>query len=62
MVKMLLPSLELTILIINFFSTNLKVSFKTLQIENYKKHLMTKNTPYYTRNKKNKKYASTAEI
>ena len=42
MTKMLLPSLELTTLIINFLSTNLKIAFKTLQIENFKKHLMIK--------------------
>ena len=42
MTKMLLPSLELTILIINFLSTGLKIALKTLQIENFKKHLMIK--------------------
>ena len=44
MTKMLLPSLELTILIINFLSTNLKITLKTHQTENFKKHLKTKNT------------------
>ena len=33
MTNILLPSLELTILIINFLSTNLKIALKTLQIE-----------------------------
>ena len=42
MTKMLLPSLELTILVINFLSTNLKIALKILQIENFKKHLMIK--------------------
>ena len=41
---MLLPSQELAILIIIFFSTNLKVTLKTLQIEKFKKHLKTKNS------------------
>ena len=39
MTKMLLPSLELIILIINFFSADLKITLKTKQIENFKKHL-----------------------
>ena len=42
MTKMLLPSLELTILIIHFLLTNLKIALKTLQIENFKTHLMIK--------------------
>ena len=42
MTKMLLPSLEVTILIINFFSTSLKIALITYQIENLKKHLMIK--------------------
>ena len=42
MAKTVLSSLELTILIINFSSTNLKIALKTLQIKNFKKHLMTK--------------------
>ena len=37
---MLLPSLELTVLIVNFLSRNLKIALKTLQIEKFKKHLM----------------------
>ena len=41
MTKMLLSILELTILIINFLSINLKTALKKLQIENFKKHLMT---------------------
>ena len=40
--KMLLPSLELTILIINFLSTSLKIALKILQIEDFKRHLVTK--------------------
>ena len=39
---MLLPSLELTILIINFLSTSLKIALETLQIEDFKRHLVTK--------------------
>ena len=39
---MLLPSLELAILIINFLSTSLTIALKTLQMENFKKHLMIK--------------------
>ena len=44
---MSLPSLELTNLIISFLSTNLKIALKTLQIENFKKHLIIKNI-YFT--------------
>ena len=62
MTTMLLTSLELTILIINFLSTNLKIELKTLQIENFKKHLMIKNTPYYTTTKEIKKFVSTSKI
>ena len=62
MTKMLLPSLELTILIINFLSTSLKIALKTLQIENFKKHLMIKNTPYYTTTKEIEKFVSTSKI
>ena len=51
MTKMLLYSLELTILISNFFSSNLKTALKALQIENFKKYLMTENTLYYTTTK-----------
>ena len=46
--KLLLPSLELAILIINFLSTKLKVPLKTLQIENFKKNLRGKKTSCYT--------------
>ena len=52
MTKILLPSLELTILIINFLSTSLKIALKTLQIENFKKHLMIKNILLTTRRSK----------
>ena len=52
MPKMLLPSLELTILIINFLSTSLKIALKTLQIENFKKHLMIKKILLTTRQPK----------
>ena len=52
MTKMLLPSLELTILIISFLSTNLKIALKTLQIENFKKHLMIKKILLTTRQPK----------
>ena len=52
MTKMLLPSLELIILIINFLSSNLKIALKTLQIENFKKHLMTKKILLTTRQPK----------
>ena len=62
MTKMLLPSPELTILIINFLSTSLKIALKTLQIENLKKHLMIKNTPYYTTTKEIKKFVSMSKI
>ena len=54
MTKMLLPSLELTIRIINFLSTNLKIALKTPQKENIKKHLMT--------TKEIKKFVSTSKI
>ena len=54
MSKMSLPSLELTILLINFLSTNLKIALKTLQKENIKKHLMT--------TKEIKKFVSTSKI
>ena len=62
MTKMLLPSLELTIRIINFLSTSLKIALKTLQIENFKKHLMIKNTPCYMTTKEIKKFVSTSKI
>ena len=62
MTKMLLPSLELAIPIINFLSTSLKVALKTLQIENFKKHLMIKNTPYYTATKEIKKFVNASKI
>ena len=44
MTKILLPSLELTILIINFASTNLKIVLETLQIENFKRCLILLST------------------
>ena len=59
---MLLPSLELAILIINFLSTSLTIALKTLQMENFKKHLMIKNTPYYMTTKEIKKFVSTSKI
>ena len=62
MTKMLLPSLEPTILIINFLSANLKIALKTLEKENFKKHLMIKNTPYYTTTKETKTFVSTTKI
>ena len=62
MTKMLLSSLELPVLIINFLSANLKIPLKALQIDNFKKHLMTKNIPYYTTTKEIRKYASTSKI
>ena len=61
MTKMLLPSLELTILIINFLSTNLKTVLKKLPIGNFKKHLMIKNTPYYRTTKEIKKFVKNFE-
>ena len=42
MTKISLPSLESTILIVNFPSTNLEIALGTQQIENLKKYLMTK--------------------
>ena len=61
MTKMSLPSLELTILIINFLSTNLKTALKKLPIGNFKKHLMIKNTPYYRTTKEIKKFVKNFE-
>ena len=52
MKQVLLPSLELAILIINFISSNLKIVLKMLQIENFKKHLMTKKILLTTRQPK----------
>ena len=49
---MLLLSLDLTILIINFLLTSLKIELKTLQIENFKKHLMIKKILLTTRHPK----------
>ena len=46
----------------NFLSTNLKIALKALQILNFKKHLMTENTPYNTTTKEIKEYASMSEI
>ena len=62
MTKMLLPLLKLTILYIKFISPNLKTTLKILQIENFKRHLMTKNTPYYKTTEAIKKNASASEI
>ena len=63
MTKMLLPSLELTILIISFLSTNLQIALKTLDTENFKKPLMIKkNTPYSRTTKEIKKFISTGKI
>ena len=62
MTKISLPSLELTILIVNFPSTNLKIALEIPQIENLKKHLMTKNTPYLMTTKEVNKYASTSKM
>ena len=45
---MSLRSLELKILIINFLYTKFKIALKTLQAENFKRHVMTKITPYHT--------------
>ena len=60
---MLLPSLELTILIIYFSLANLKTALKTLQVENFKKHLMTKEILLTTRQPKTlKNYFSRSEI
>ena len=39
-------------LIINFLSTNLKITLKTLKIENFKKHLMIKKVLLTTRQPK----------
>ena len=50
--KILLHSLELTILIINFLLASLKIALKILQIENSKKHLMIKKIPFTTRQPK----------
>ena len=52
MTKILLTSPELTILIISFLSTNLKIALKTLQIENFKKHLMIQKMLLATRQPK----------
>ena len=49
MMKMLLPSLEVASLIIRFLSTNLKIALKTLQIQNFKRHLMAKKRLLTTR-------------
>ena len=62
MTKMLLPLLELTILIITFLSTNLNIDLKTLEIENFKKHLTTKNTIYFITTKQINKYTTSIEI
>ena len=40
------------------FSANLKIELQTLEIENFKKHLIKRNLPYYTITKEIKKYAS----
>ena len=38
----LLPSVDLTMIILNFLSTNLKIALKSRQIDNFKKHFTTK--------------------
>ena len=53
MTRMSLTLPELTNLIINFCSTNLKIALKTLQKENFKKHLMTKKILLNIRQPKN---------
>lgn len=60
--KMSLPSLELTILIFNFLSTKLKNASKTQRIDNFKKYLMTKNTPHDMNTKEIRKYSSTSKV
>ena len=45
-----------------FFSAHLKTALRTLQIEDFKKHLMTKNTPHITTAEEIKKYASISKI
>ena len=60
--KMSLPSLELTILIFNFLSTKLENASKTQRIDNFKKHLMTKNTPQDMKTKEIRKYSSTSKV
>ena len=60
--KMSLPSLELAILIFNFLSTKLKNASKTQRIDNFKKHLMTKNTPHDMKTKEIRKYSSTSKV
>ena len=62
MTKMLLSSIELTIPIINFLSTSWEIALNTLQIENFKKHLMIKITSYYTTAKEIKKFVSANKI
>ena len=56
---MLLPSPGLPILIINFLSTNLKIASKTLQLENFKKHLMIKKYHLLHDNQRNSKIKKT---
>ena len=56
---MFLPLLKMTILIINFPSTNLKIA---MEIENFKKDLMSKNAPFCISTKEIENYASTNNI
>ena len=42
MTKMLLPFFNITIIIISFLSKDLQIALRTLQVENFKKHLMSK--------------------
>ena len=53
MTQVLLHSLELKILIINFFLANLEIALKTLEIENFKKHLRIKKYSLIHENQRN---------
>ena len=55
MTKMLLPFLNITIIIISFLSKDLQIALRTLQVENFKKHLMSKKILSTTRQPKTNK-------
>ena len=62
MAKLVLPLLEVAILMINFPSIDLEIAWKTLQIDNFRKHWMKKMSSLIHEYKNKKIYTSTSEI
>ena len=62
MAKLVLALLEVAILMINFPSIDLEIAWKTLQIDNFRKHWMKKMSSLIHEYKNKKIYTSTSEI